>query len=190
MLQRMRAWLVYAGLTLPLGLLGHVLFELGGGVSQRAGSIAAEHAVLACVAGAAMAVAVTALRRGTLHERRARTALLRAALPSGMRLALAGAALQAIVAVATLAAEGVAVEPGHLLFALVIVLVSVIVGALAFSAAKDSILAFAAALIGITRGADVPPRFELGSPALARYASCTVRLRAGRGPPFASASAL
>jgi hypothetical protein len=186
----MRAWLVYAGLTLPLGLLGHASFELLGGVSRRAGSITAEHAVLACVAGAAIALAVMTLRRGSLPERRARMSLLRAALPSGGRLALAGATLQAIVSAATLAAEGVWVDPTHLLFALGVGLVGVLIGALAFSAAKDSIFAFAAALIGVAGEADAAPRFELGSPALASYSSCTIRLRAGRGPPFASASAL
>src|SRR5581483_1091239 len=87
-LQRTRAWLVYAGLTLPLGLLAHVLFEAVGGVMHRAASIGAEHAL--------------------------RAALLRRALPSGARLAIAGGLLQALVAATTLAAEGVSVDPAHL----------------------------------------------------------------------------
>src|SRR5581483_1423682 len=64
-LQRTRAWLVYAGLTLPLALL-------------------------ALVAGTAFTVALGTLRRGTRAERRLRAALLRRALPSGARLAIAG----------------------------------------------------------------------------------------------------
>ncbi len=183
MLQRTRAWLVYAGLTLPLGLFGHVLFELVGGVSRRAAAVGAEHALLALLGGSAFAFALATLRRGTAPERRLRITLLRRALPSGQRLALAGGALQAGVAVATLAAEGVSVDPAHLAVALIAGLLAVLVGAVAFSAARDSLLAIAAALIALADDTAASPRFELGSPALARYASCTVRLRAGRGPP-------
>ena len=183
MLQRTRAWLVYAGLTLPLGLLAHVLFELVGGVARRAASIGVEHALLALLAGGTFAAALAALRRGTRAERRLRNALFRRALPSGARLALAGGALQALVAAATLAAEGVSVDPAHLAVAAIAGLLALLAGALVFSAAKDSLLAFAAALIALEPERPSSPRFELGSAALVRYASCTVRLTAGRGPP-------
>ena len=182
-LQRTRAWLVYAGLTLPLGLLAHVLFEAVGGVMHRAASIGAEHALLALVAGTAFTVALGTLRRGTRAERRLRAALLRRALPSGARLAIAGGLLQALVAATTLAAEGVSVDPAHLAVAALAGLLALLAGALVFFVAKDSLLAFAAALIALEPDAPSSHRFELGSPALARYASCTVRLRAGRGPP-------
>jgi len=182
-LQRTRAWLVYAGLTLPLGLLAHVLVEAVGGVARRTGSVSLQHTLLALVAGTAFAAALAALRRGALSERRLRTAQLRRALPSGARLALAGGAMQALVAAATLAAEGVSVDPAHLAVAVLAGLLALLAGALAFSAAKDSLLALAAALVALEPARPAVPRFELGSPALARYSSCTVRLRAGRGPP-------
>jgi hypothetical protein len=184
----MRAWLVYAGLTLPLGLSSHALFELGGGVAHRAGSIVAQHSALICGAAVAMMLAIAALRRGAPDERRLRMSLLRRALPSGGRLALAGAALQALVAIGTLGAEGVSIDADHVAFALAVALVSLIVGAVAFSAARDSILAFAAALIGVAWKSESTPRFEVGSSACAHYTSCTIRLRAGRGPPVRAAS--
>jgi hypothetical protein len=183
MLQRTRAWLIYAGLTLPLGLLGHMLFELFGGVSRRAESIGVAHTALLAASAIAIAITVAVVRRGTSGDRRIRMTLLRRALPSGGRLALAGAALQALVSIATLAAEGVTVDPDHVGFAVVVGLIAVLIGSVAFSAARDSILAFAAALVGDSSSTQTPPRFEHDSPALARYLSCTVRLRAGRGPP-------
>src|SRR5581483_573821 len=65
-LQRTRAWLVYAGLTLPLGLLAHVLVEAVGGVARRTGSVSLQHTLLALVAGTAFAAALAALRRAAL----------------------------------------------------------------------------------------------------------------------------
>jgi hypothetical protein len=182
------AWLIYAGLTIPIGLFGHALFELVGGVARRSGGVEIDHAMLAACGAAMFAFAALTLRRGSDAQRRRRLALVRAALPSGPRLLALGAGLQVCAAAATLMAEGVAIDPARLALAAAVAFTGVLLGALVFHALEDDVLAIVAALI--VPASDDPRHTmrSIAAEALPRCISRALRLLAGRAPPFASVS--
>jgi hypothetical protein len=185
---RLGPWLIYAGLTIPIGLLAHFVFEQVGGVVRRSGSVESDHALLVAFATAALAAVVWFLRRGSSAERRRRLALVRAALPRGARLFAYGSMVQAVVAVGTLGAEGVSVRPAGLSIAIVAGLVGVLLGSLIFRAVEDDVLAIAAA-IGRLAVRSAP--FRAASTSLERVLRSPFRARrinAGRAPPFAWSS--
>ncbi len=183
---RLRAWLIYAGLTLPIGLFGHVLFEQVGVVVRRFGDVELDHTILAACAAVVLLAAVLALRHGSHAERRRRLALLLATLPSGARLTLAGMLLQTLVAAGTLTLEGVAVDPARLGLALIAGVVGVLLGSFMFRAIDDDVLAFVAAIVLAVSGRGAHTRCVFATEPVSRYAYRVLRLHAGRAPPFAS----
>ena len=186
--QPLLAWLIYAGLTIPIGLFGHVLFERSGGVRSRTGAIALDHAVIAAIGVLVMGLAIFALRRGARPDRRRRLALWRAALPPGVPLALAGVVLQGSVALATLLSEGISIDPGHLLLAVTVGLAGILLGSFAFHAVEDELFALVAALVADVFACEPAARRDFDEQALANYAFHGLRLRAGRAPPSGSIS--
>ena len=177
------AWLIYAGLTLPIGLFGHVLFEQAGRVVGRYGSVELDHAVLGAAAAAAFAAALWSLRRGDRAERRRRAAMLQAALPNAVAVCVTGIAAQSAIAAATLSLEGVAVDPARVAVALVAAACGMLLASLLLYAVDEAVLSrIAAAAVltrvrscaGVTRAAATAP--------LARHLAARRRC-SGRAPP-------
>jgi hypothetical protein len=183
--RRLASWSIYAGLMIPIGVFGHVLFEQVGSVVSRRGNLEVDH--LAFMVGAAVMIACTllALRRGTDGDRRRRLAMVRSALPSGWRPLALSAGIQMGVAAASLCAEGVAVEPARLAIALAMAIAGILLGSFLFHAVRHDVLAIAAALVVDRTAHGLRAAGHRGERAtLARSIADTFRRDAGRAPPF------
>jgi hypothetical protein len=177
------AWLIYAGLTLPIGLFGHVLFEASGGVVRRLGDIELDHIILFTCAALAFAFTVGALRRGNARDRKRRLALLRAALPGRSQLLLTGIAGQGLVAAATLGLEGIEVDPSRVVVALAVALIGILLGAMAFESVEADLIAILVAFAVALFGEGAPLRVSIADGLFAHTGRTPIRVHAGRAPP-------
>jgi hypothetical protein len=177
------AWSIYGGLTVPVGILTHLCYEGSGGVVGRFGSLEPDHALLFGIAAVWFAWSVRALRRGTGQDRRARLHGLNAALPRPSVLVGTTALVQAAVAAASLACEGVRVVPAHIAIAIAVASAVALLGALGFCALRYDVLRAAAGLAVQTpeRGAGIGVTGRQRTLVFSR--SSPTRLRRGRAPP-------
>jgi hypothetical protein len=181
------SWSIYAGLMIPIGIFGHVLFEQVGSVVRRRGNLEVDHLALLTAAAVMIACTLLALRRGTDGERRRRLAMVRSALPSGWGPLALSAGIQMGIAAASLFAEGVAVEPARLVIALAMAIAGILFGCFLFHAVRHDVLAIAAALV-VDRAAHgmCAPGYRRECATLGRSIADTFRRDAGRAPPFTS----
>lgn len=182
--RRLFAWSIYLALTAPIGLLAHFVFEA---YSRRDGAFSPaepDHLALLAIILGCIATVTVALRHGTRDERRARLAALRASMPRGAALVFATTAVQLVVAGATLAREGVALDPARVGWAAAMAIVTALLGAWVFRCLEDALLATAAALaapwVDVRDGA-VLLDFAAEPPAVGHIAR---RLHGGRSPPL------
>lgn len=160
-----------------------MLFEASGGVERRLGNLEIDHTILFACAALAFALALGTLRRGDATDRRRRLALLRAALPRGSRLLLAGIAAQALVATATLGLEGVEVDPSRAVVALAVALIGILLGALAFESVEVDLLAILVAFAVALFDEGAPLRVAIADALFAHTGRTSIRVHAGRAPP-------
>jgi hypothetical protein len=183
--RRLASWSIYAGLMIPIGVFGHVLFEQVGSVVRRRGNLEVDHLALLVAAAVMIGCTLLALRRGTDGDRRRRLAMVRSALPSGWGPLALSAGIQMGVAAASLFAEGVAVEPARLAIALAMAIAGILLGSFFFHAVRHDVLAIAAALVVDRTAHGLRAAGYRGERAtVARSIADTFRRDAGRAPPF------
>jgi hypothetical protein len=183
-LRRLFAWLAYAALTAPIGLLAHFAFEAYSRRDSGFSPFEPDHIALISVLAGSLAAVVVALRRGTRDERRERVSILRASMPRGIGLIVATGTVQLALAAFTLSLENLALDPTRAGCAAVIALATALVGAFAFFCVEDAVLTTAAGLCAswtASGGESARLILVLEASAGGRIA---VRHHRGRSPPF------